>query len=267
MRISQKSNLDLISFVSASSIESLEGSDCYRKFRTEILSLYQPVLNTGRFTGEIILKGVNTNVDIETLAILSYYMDPVLGFLIRIELENKIRKRRRSEDLLFLLEGRETAFNYIFTSNRYNERKLKGQFSQKNLSKFLNQIEVIAVEGKSSSPKRLIRHKGYRDKGTLADISVTALRQEIQNEGAFRDWQIESENYETNIEYYLQTNLAWLKNLKSSMLSENFYFNKQKGVIYYEDDRIINSENREQSESIRRNEKKERKSRKTNSPS
>lgn len=261
MKNSQKSNLDLVSFVSASCIQSLEGCDDYRKFRTEILSLYQPVLKTAAAeTGEILIKGVNSNQEIGILAILSYYMDPILGFLIRIELENMIRKRPGSEDLLFLLEGRQVAFNYIFTSTRFNERKIRGQFSKKNLTKFLHQIEFIAKKRKTSDPKRLIRHKGYRDKGTLPDISTTAIRQEIQNEAAFRLQQIEREIYESNIEYYLLTNLAWLRNLKSSMLSENFYFNKQKGVIYYEDERIIITENREQSKSTGRNEKEERES-------
>lgn len=260
MRNSKKSNLDLVSFVTASCVRSLEENDRYREFRTEILSLYQPVLNTSRAeTGEILIRGINSNQEIGIMAILSYYMDPILGFLIRIELDKKIRKRRGSEDLLFLLEGRDVAFNYLITSNRFNERKIRGQFSQKNLQLFLNSIELIATKRKTSDPRRLIRHKGYRDKGTLPDTSVTAIRQEIQNEEAFRQQQIENEIYESNIEYYLKTNLAWLRNLKSSMLSENFYFNKQKGVIYYEDDRIINPENRKQSKGTEGNEKKERK--------
>jgi hypothetical protein len=262
MKNSQKSNFDLVSFVTASCERSLEENDRYREFRTEILSLYQPVLKTDRFaeTGEILIRGVNSNQEIVILAVLSYYMDPILGFLIRIELENKIRGRRGSEDLLFLLEGREVALNYILTSSRFNERKVKGLFSIKNLTKFLYQIEFIPKKRKTSDPKRLIRHKGYRDKGTLPDTSVAAIRQEIQNEAAFREKQIENEIYDSNIEYYLKSNLAWLRELKSSMLSENFYFNKQKGVIYYEDDRIINSEDRKQSKSTGRNEKEERKS-------
>lgn len=262
MKDKNLSNIDLIEFISKNSIQALEGSRSYRSFAAEVLSLYQPVLNR-RFTN-CIRFNCSKNRDLVLLSVLSYWMNPIVGFLCRMKVEEILSKRQRSEDLLLLLFGRDICLTFLCTSNRYNDRSLRGLFSEKNLKEFLDRLR-IRPEFETNAPViESVRHKGYRDKGTLANESVRARRQELANELSLKLQQNSVETYHSNIDSFLQMNLNWLKSVKSSVLTENYYFNSKKGVIYYEDDRVITDQDREKRETFRGTSKKRRKSSESN---
>lgn len=199
--------------------EEISSSERYRTICSEVLSLYQPVMSSN-FTGRVAISPINSNNHIMLLAYLSYFMSPILGFLIRLELEEIVLKRKRSEDLFFSLYNREVCELYFLTSIRFNERRLLGMFSRKNIQEYLGKFRCKLVFEPQPPVKEKIRHKGYRDKGTLADSSSVARRQEVQKELAFTLKQNDLESYDENIDLYLSCHKAWFESLQGSKEEE-----------------------------------------------
>lgn len=223
----------------------LEHSEQYEKFRSELQSLYQPVMACS-WENRIRIKGSFSNRDLLALIVLTWWMDPVPGWLIRMEVMNLFQTRVGSEDLALCCYSREVCLKFIYLSSRFNLRELGGIFSFKNLLEVIDSYRFCPIYSKTKPPKRQERHKGYRDKGTLPDISVTALRQGVSEDYLLRELQNEKENYQENIQNFLAMNLAWLLSIETSFIAKDYKFNSEKGVLIYEDGRILADEDRVQ---------------------
>jgi hypothetical protein len=158
-------------------------------------------------------------------------MSPEVSSYLRLELYEIFTKRKRSEDLVFLLGKRSTMWKYILTSDRFNTRQLKGMFSRKNLEGFIGlKVKIIPLFLNFPKPKRLIRHKGYRDKGTLPQSSVRAIIEECSKEQAFTDQQMLKEFYSENITEFLSLNQSWLEQMEKFEFSDDYYYDSERSI-------------------------------------
>jgi hypothetical protein len=70
-----------------------------------------------------------------------------------------------------------------------------GICNNKNIQQALDNI-VLRFEEKLRKPKRIIRRKGYRDKGSLGNFDSKLRKQELENEFYFSLVQFEKEEKE-----------------------------------------------------------------------
>lgn len=241
----QKSNKFLLKDIESDIYSVLCSNNSYQKLRADTKSLYQPVMKMN-FCNEFKIQSRIRNDDLIVLSILSHYMEPEVSILIRMALEDILKNKKGSEDLLLLIESRAVAWNFLLTSIRFNKRRLKGLLSKKNIENTLNSLKLKFVFEPESHPKRLVRHKGYRDKGATLKFDKKVLNNEVSIDIHLRLSQVEKDEYSDFIEYFLTLHLNWLKGLGSSMFTENYYFNSKKGIRYYEDDRIITRKDSEE---------------------
>lgn len=244
MKSLKSSNLDIIQLVGTNSRKILSTSSKIRKLGSEVQAAYQPVFweegeefpQFHKYPRKISVSTSKFS-ELVTLLGLSYYMDPKLSSLIRIEIIEKVEKNRDICDILLGCFNRKIFFTYLFTSTRFNDRQVRSLFSEKNLVKFLDSV-VLRLELESPLDKSGIippqQHKGYRDHGTLPSVSDLARKKVLSEDWNLINEQIEIEEYRDNIGNYLSCNYHWLASVASSLLSENYYFNKKKGVIFYE---------------------------------
>lgn len=142
-------------------IEELANSETVRNFSTELLSRLTP--NPARkFTNQFrILNRKEENL--VALSILSWYMNPEIGILLRLELE-KITQ----EDPIFkfLLKSKSSMLIFLDNTNRWHTRDFFGNILNKNLlSAILKSFRPIyETKKKVKTPERI---RGYRDKGSL----------------------------------------------------------------------------------------------------
>lgn len=240
------SNYEVVERIGTSATNSLLQCNWYQKLASEVLSLYQPVdyreFNNS-YLSNVKLLGDLRNNTLVSLVILSYYMEPVFSYYIRLEVEDLFLQRPGSEDLALLCKSRDTAMKFLFTSTRYNIRKILGTFNTDNFNQVLKKIKVIPqfseiYNNSRKGIKRPVRHKGYRDKGTLPVPDAIARREELLRERTFLLEQLRIEEYSDSIDHYLAVNLSWLNGIESFLLSNNYYYNSKKGIIYYENERI-----------------------------
>jgi hypothetical protein len=115
---------------------------------------------------------------------------------------------------LFLkwLEVQKTISSRMFFSSICNVRNLG------NLQRSI----VYQFEERLRRPKRAIRHKGYRDKGTLPDYSLKVLREELSN-----DYYISGEHWLLELRREIQTREETLLRdylTEGGVLAEEFLF-------------------------------------------
>jgi hypothetical protein len=232
------SNSELVSWLEENIHLALERSQSYEKFRSEINVLYQPVPKAANFANEVRVKGCRKKNQLLTLSVLSWYFDPILGTLVRMWLQETIKQKRGLEDLLLTTFSRKDCLIFLFTSTRTNFRYLKDVFKLENLEKFLERILIFPVFNHYPRPKRLLRHKGYRDKGSLPEISQVAIRQGYAEEFRLKQQQFQKEEYEKNIEDFILLNKSWMDSM-GFLLSDDYYFDSKKGIIYYDLQGII----------------------------
>lgn len=120
---------------------------------------------------------------ISYLLILYYYpLDESLYCYLYLDLEDLLKENSSAYWLTVLLENREIFLKYLEVQETMTEQQFfSGICNTKNLSEAINQIQ-LRFEEKFHKPKRLIRRKGYRDKGSLGSVSSSALKQEMKND-------------------------------------------------------------------------------------
>jgi hypothetical protein len=124
-----------------------------------------------------------------------------------LELIEKLEKLKGLEDLALLPQY---GLSVIKNNFRFNRRYFRSLFSRKNLKDFEKIFCWKVLKPKTSKPKRKIRHKGYRDHGTLPSISSRALREELSKEASFQILQNEIEEYRENIQNWLSIHRSYL---------------------------------------------------------
>lgn len=100
------------------------------------------------------------------LAILSWYLPEEIGVLINLELREIWEE---SEEFLFpamLLESKGQMLLFLLETRNYHTRDFFSNIINEEIVKNLLRL-VAPVYKTRSKPKRVQRHRGYRDKGTL----------------------------------------------------------------------------------------------------
>lgn len=106
-----------------------------------------------------------------------YPLDPGVYTYMRIDLEELI-ERSQSHWLVALLQSEERFFKFLQVQTYYSEQAwFSGICSVKYLEESLDLISFI-FEEKLKRPRRVVRRKGYKDKGSLGDSSTRAILQE-----------------------------------------------------------------------------------------
>lgn len=186
----------------------LSSSRKWRKLRSEVPVSYDPVSNTPVFWIEGIKFQNFKEEDLTILCLLSYFEeDPNLSSLLKLELIEKLERTKGLEDLALLPQYGLKAIKNNF---RFNRRYFRSLFSKEMLRKFESHFSYKILKPKTSKPKRPVRHKGYRDHGTLPSISSTALRKGISEELSLKLLQVQIEEYRENIQYWLSLHRSYL---------------------------------------------------------
>lgn len=193
--------------------KTILSSTKWRSFRSEVLASYNPV-SGNRLKLEDLRLGTMSKKDFIILCLVTQYEESILQYLLKVVLSEKLEKLWGLEDLSLLLE--ENFFYFISSSTRFNRRYLLGLFSEKELAEFLKRFQFKVLYPKTSKPKKVLRHKGYRDKGTLPDESTIARREEVQNEASFTLQQNLREEYQQNINLFLEVHRSYLKSKEPS---------------------------------------------------
>lgn len=199
---------DDLEFVKKNVLNEISSSTKWKKFSSEVLVSYDPVTPNHRRL-ECIRIGNLSKEDFIILSVLAQLEDSLLSFLLKLEIENKVLHLKGLEDLSFLVSDKWEQF--ISCSTRFNKRYLRGLFSEQSLEEFMKRFHYRIQYPKTSKPLKVQRHKGYRDKGTLPNSSTIARRQEIEKEFRFTEEQINKENYQEWIDFYLELHLNYLR--------------------------------------------------------
>lgn len=104
--------------------------------------------------------------DLIVLSMLSYYIPEEIGILLRFELQEVANRNPEVEILHFLLQGKGLMYCFLCDTKLWSTRDFFGNIlTSKRLKQSRN---LFSLKFKSKKrPKRTLRHRGYRDKGSL----------------------------------------------------------------------------------------------------
>jgi hypothetical protein len=118
------------------------------------------------------------------LVIYHYFpLEPSVLVYLHLDLQDLME----SEDSQYywmsvLIENKQRFLKYLQDQELMTEQQwFSGICNETYLLKTLKSIS-IQFEEKLRRPKRVVRRKGYRDKGSLGDSSISAIRQEMQSD-------------------------------------------------------------------------------------
>lgn len=133
-------------------------------FSTEVLSRITPSGLGYEFENSYKLKDVS-KCNLTVLSLLSWYLPEDLGILLRLDIEEKIRKTDL-DYLGLLLKSKGQTLCFLVETGLWSTRDWFGNIlTKKNIEHCLR---CIGIRRKTKrAPKRIQRHRGYRDKGTL----------------------------------------------------------------------------------------------------
>lgn len=117
-----------------------------------------------RFENSFCIKTRNLQ-DLIGLAILSWYIDPRIGILLRLDLREKIKNNFDLEVLEFFLYSKGEMLSFLIETNLWHTRDFFGNIFNKD--KNVRLLRLVRPRFKTRrKPKRVQRHRGYRDKGS-----------------------------------------------------------------------------------------------------
>lgn len=144
-------------------LDRLMKSQDVRTLSAELLSRITPNGNS-KFLNEFVIRRRDKNV-LVLLAIFSWYAPEEIGILLRLNLE---RFSTSSEFwfLAIMLESKGSMLNFLTETRLWSTRDFFGNILNERRLKSLKYYLSPLCESKKR-PKRVIRHRGYRDKGSL----------------------------------------------------------------------------------------------------
>lgn len=111
--------------------------------------------------------------DLILLAACSWYFSELFRSLIQIEIEEKVARNPELLQVQCLLHSEPEAICYILDSNVLGQNPNE-VFGNIRASQVTIRFKRIFLR----KPKKAVRHRGYRDKGTLSSESSRSRRQE-----------------------------------------------------------------------------------------
>lgn len=128
------------------------------------------------------------------LLLYHYYpLEETIACYIYLDLYDFIEENSESFWLIALMDNRETFLRYLEVQETMTEQQFfAGICNETFLEECLNSI-VYRFEEKLRKPKRVIRRKGYRDKGTLPSFDERVRKEETSNDFFLKLYQLELE--------------------------------------------------------------------------
>lgn len=131
-------------------------------------------------TGEVLDRikfGKLTEDDLIFWIILCWYVEHPATFEMRIELEKIIEQRTESLWILSLLYSKSNLLLWLLESDHFHSREFFGNvLNPKESIRRIKSLKFVFLSKKR--PKRTIRHRGYRDKGTLPSLENNIRKSE-----------------------------------------------------------------------------------------
>lgn len=157
---------DKLSLDSQSFFQQLE--HCFQKCSSEFLRTAvsdNSKWQRADFENRLRIKTKNKN-DLIVLALFSWYIPEEFGILLRFELEELVSDNEDLEEVNFFLNSLGETKCFLLETNLWHSRDFFGNVLDKRRLRRLCQLFVPVCTSKSK-PKRVQRHRGYRDKGSL----------------------------------------------------------------------------------------------------
>jgi hypothetical protein len=129
-----------------------------------VLSRITPSVEDPRFLNSIRLK-TNSKRKLTYLAILSWYLPPEIGILLRLALEEYIDNKEDLAELDLLLHNRGEMLVFLQETSKWHSRDFFGNIANSENAKNCKHFFCLEFSTRKK-PKRVQRHRGYRDKGT-----------------------------------------------------------------------------------------------------
>lgn len=174
------------------------------------------------------------------LVILHYWpLDEAVWFYLRMDLQEHIERNPNSFWLSALLESRDYFLEYLVKQQTMSRQKFFSSVCNK--SNLILAFEGIALsfEEKLRRPKRIIRRRGYKDKGSLLNDSIRVIRKEEKKDWS-RDLLQEIINLDKQAKQidilHLQEYLRGERILSDSQLIRFKIIKEVKGAVYDEDE-------------------------------
>lgn len=118
-----------------------------------------------RWENRIVLKD-KSSTTLALLAVASWQMEPGIGILLRLEIQELVETNEDLDWLRFLIQSETYCYLWLIETQKWNVREFFGNYLTKNnLTKALKSIRFKFRT--TSSPTRVQRRRGYKDKGSL----------------------------------------------------------------------------------------------------
>lgn len=155
--------LDLVSF--NSEVEKKISRNTRNFFRTSALISSNRLLE---FENRLNVK-TNDSTDLLVLGIVSWYLPEEDGFLLRLELEEKIGNNLDLDWIRFVLNSKAEMLIFLQETSLWHTRDFFGNIiTDNNLTRL---AKLVKPKFKTKKPpRRLVRRRGYKDKGSLREI-------------------------------------------------------------------------------------------------
>jgi hypothetical protein len=151
----------------------------------------KPQVNEGHLPEGIRFLGSKWIEILGYLIILHYASDEILSVYLHLDLQDFLERNNQFYWTSVLVD-RELFLRYLKEQMQISERDFFGNICcKKNLYLCWSQI-LIRFENRIR-PKRVQRHRGYRDKGTLPSYDLKVLREELSEDSRLTEIQIRKE--------------------------------------------------------------------------
>lgn len=201
----------------------LNSNDRFLKICAEVKASYDPVKETYFRPEGIRFRTLRRNEIIQMICMFQFDEESFVKYFFLAELQTYLRKSKGLEDLVLLAKP-ETFFGMLMCSSRFNRRLMFSLLSESELHKTLSSLRLKVLYPKTSKPKRAVRHKGYRDHGSLPELGNPERRKGILEDVHMQEFQNQKEDYQERIQLYLDSHEAFLLNRGES----EFNISKQK---------------------------------------
>jgi len=138
------------------------------RFSSELLSLIvRP--SEGNWENSFRIKTQNLNF-LLFLGILSWYIDPGFGILLRFAIEEKKKDNEDLQILDFVLESKASCQLFLINTTRWTTQSFYGNIvSRKHFRELIRKVRPCFRNKKK--PSYPIRRRGYKDKGSLGNAA------------------------------------------------------------------------------------------------
>lgn len=131
---------------------------------SEVLSRIAPNVYDARFENSYRFTSKNLE-NFVCLSLLSYYLPEEVGTLLRLSIQEEIQETDL-DWIELLLYNKGSALCFLIETTLWHCRDFFGNVvTKRNLRKALS--SMVPRMKTRRKPKRVLRHRGYRDKGTL----------------------------------------------------------------------------------------------------